>query len=88
MSAITGVDCSSTDFVLTCLVTRPLLANSACAVNLLEEPRGPRQQTALKQQQLPVRLQDAFPWITQIQGKAPWGRDCNSLFERLHNFVK
>ena len=25
------------DFVLTCLVTRPLLANSACAVNLLEE---------------------------------------------------
>ena len=28
---------SSIDFVLTCLVTRPLLANSACAVNLLEE---------------------------------------------------
>ena len=24
-------------FVLTCIVTRPLLANSACAVNLLEE---------------------------------------------------
>ena len=23
--------------LLTCLVTRPLLANSACAVNLLEE---------------------------------------------------
>ena len=28
---------SSIDFVLTCLVTRPLLANSTCAVNLLEE---------------------------------------------------
>ena len=28
---------SSIDFVLTCLVTRPLLANSACTVNLLEE---------------------------------------------------
>ena len=28
---------NSIDFVLTCLVTRPLLANSACAVNLLEE---------------------------------------------------
>ena len=28
---------SNIDFVLTCVVTRPLLANSACAVNLLEE---------------------------------------------------
>ena len=29
--------CSSIVFVLTCSVTRPLLANSASAVNLLEE---------------------------------------------------
>ena len=28
---------SSIDFVRTCLVTRPLLANYACAFNLLEE---------------------------------------------------